>query len=84
VNQNTAHADRIRKLLLKHYDYRSNGPMSITDLIADLQHLADLEEFDWQELVDRAQYHYQEDIKEHGGKASSRKQDWTPRKRSWE
>ena len=84
MNQNTVHATRIQKLLQKHYDYRANGPISITDVIADLQHLADLEGFDWDELVDRAAYHYREDVKEHGGKASHRKQDWTPRKKSWE
>lgn len=83
MNENTQHAEALEKILLKskHYEYKDDPESSLADLLTDLMHLADLLRLDFVEILGSADYHHAEDIKEQGGRASRRKQDWTPRGR---
>lgn len=54
----------------------------ISDLLADLMHLADLEELDWEDLVRRGDGHYQAEVEEYG-KATRSPRAWSPRTRKY-
>jgi hypothetical protein len=50
----------------------------VSDLLADLMHLADLEQLDWEDIVRRADGHYQAEVAEFG-RATRSPRAWSPR-----
>lgn len=82
MNQNTVYAQKLEQLLerAKNYEWADSPATALADLLADVRHLCDLEGLDYAKLDETAYSHYQMDLEEHGGPASRRKQDWSPRK----
>lgn len=52
----------------------------LVDLLTDLMHLADYEGVDKDEVLDRALWHYAQDVREMG-KATKSPKEWSPRQR---